>query len=270
MELPDGLATKRAGAKASNGPQAIDLAPGHTEKPRGMTSLLSSFARAFAQLGDRRILWLLLKSLLVTLVLFVLVGVGLYLGLMWLVDAGLGAWLDDLPPDFAEVIATIGTILAVVLGGWLLFRLTALAAIQFFADDVVEVVEAKYYPEALESARRIGFAESMWISFKGAVRTILINILILPLALILLVTGFGTVLLFAVVNAWLLGRDLRDMAWQRHRHNRDDEPPIGRGTRFAMGLIIAGMLAIPGLNFLAPIIGAAAATHLVQGRMRDA
>lgn len=240
-----------------------------------MLSLPASLARAFAQLADPRILWLLLKSLLVTLALFVALGAALYFGLMWLVDRGLGSVLDGLPPDFAEVVATIGTLLAVVLGGWLLFRVTALAAIQFFADDVVEVVEAKYYPQALESARRIGFAESMWISFKGAVRVVLVNIMILPLALVLLVTGFGTVILFAVVNAWLLGRELRDMAWQRHRHDRKAQPPIGRGTRFALGLVIAVMLTIPGLNFIAPILGAAAATHLVQGnlqqrRVRDA
>ena len=192
-----------------------------------MTSLPASLARAFAQLADPRILWLLIKSLLVTLLLFVLLGVGVYFGLMWLVDRGLGAGLsENLPPDFAEVLATIGTLAAIVFGGWLLFRVTALAAIQFFADDVVEVVEAKYYPEALENARRIGFAESMWLSFKGAVRVVFVNILILPLALVLLVTGVGTVVLFALVNAWLLGRELRDMAWLRHRHDRKEEPPI--------------------------------------------
>jgi CysZ protein len=235
-----------------------------------MLSLPASLARAFAQLADPRILWLLIKSLLVTLLLFVALGAALYFGLMWLVGSGLGSVLDGLPPQTAELVATIGTLLGVVLGGWLLFRVTALAAVQFFGDDVVEVVEAKYYPEALESARRIGFAESMWLSLKGALRVVFVNILILPLALILLVTGFGTVVLFALVNAWLLGRELRDMAWQRHRRDRSEEPPIGRGTRFALGLIIAGMLTVPGLNFIAPIIGAAAATHLVQGRLRDA
>ena len=137
-----------------------------------MLSLPASLARAFAQLADPRILWLLIKSLLVTLLLFVALGAVLYFGLMWLVDRRLGSMLDGLPPQTAELVATIGTLLGVVLGGWLLFRVTALAAVQFFADDVVEVVEAKYYPEALESARRIGFGESMWLSLKGALRVV--------------------------------------------------------------------------------------------------
>lgn len=236
-----------------------------------MTSLPASLARAFAQLADRRILWLLLKSLLVTFALFVALGAALYFALEWLVDRGLGSLLDSgLPPQFAEIVAALGTLFAIVLGGWLLFRVTALAAIQFFADDVVEVVEARYYPQALESARRIGFGESMWISFKAAVRVVFYNLLILPLALVLMVTGIGTVVLFTLVNAWLLGRELRDMAWLRHRQDRKEKAPIGMGTRFALGLVIAVMLFVPGLNFLAPIIGAAAATHLVQGRMRDA
>ena len=258
-------------AKSGDGLRAIDLHRRVPEKLGRMTSLPASFARAFAQLGDRRVLWLLLKSLIVTMVLFVAVGAALYLGLAWLIDRGLGTIVDEnLPPNFAEIASALGTILAVFFGGWLLFRVTALAAIQFFADDVVEVVEAQYYPQALESARRIGFGESMWISLKSAVRVVFYNLLILPLALVLLVTGVGTVVLFAVLNAWLLGRELRDMAWLRHRHDRDAKPPLGMGTRFALGGIIAVMLLIPGLNFIAPIIGAAAATHLVQGRLRDA
>ncbi|GAB5348679.1 EI24 domain-containing protein [Alteriqipengyuania sp. 357] len=236
-----------------------------------MTSLPASFARAFAQLADRRVLWLLLKSLIVTIVLFVAAGAALYVGLAWLIDRGLGSLLDEnLPPNLAAVASAIGTVAAVVFGGWLLFRVTALAAIQFFADDVVEVVESQYYPEALASARRIGFGESMWIGLKGALRVVFYNLLILPLALVLLVTGVGTVVLFAVLNAWLLGRELRDMAWLRHRHDSDAKPPLGIGTRSALGGIVALMLLIPGLNFIAPIIGAAAATHLVQGRLRDA
>lgn len=269
--LVGGLAMKRAKAKPVIALRRLTWGHRQRKKARPMTSLPASLARAFAQLADPRVLWLLIKSLLVTVLLFAALGVAVYFGLTWLLDRGLGALVDaNLPPDVASALATIGTLLTVVLGGWLLFRVTALAAIQFFADDVVEAVEARYYPEALESARRIGFAESMWISLKGAIRVILVNLLILPLALVLLVTGFGTVVLFALVNAWLLGRELRDMAWLRHRKDSDEEPPIGRGTRFALGLIIAGMLTVPGLNFIAPIIGAAAATHLVQGRKRDA
>ena len=70
-----------------------------------MLSLPASLARAFAQLADPRILWLLIKSLLVTLLLFVALGAVLYLGLMWLVDRGLGSVLDGLPPQTAELVA---------------------------------------------------------------------------------------------------------------------------------------------------------------------
>ena len=45
--------------------------------------------------------------------------------------------------------------------------------------------------------------------------------------------------------------------------------PIATSIWLILGLVIAGMLFIPGLNFIAPIIGAAAATHLVQGRLRE-
>ena len=44
---------------------------GQRKSRASMLSLPASLARAFAQLADPRILWLLIKSLLVTLLLFV-------------------------------------------------------------------------------------------------------------------------------------------------------------------------------------------------------
>ena len=85
-------------------------------------------------------------------------------------------------------------------------------------------------------------------------------------ALLLLATGIGTALLFWAVNAWLLGRELMDMAWLRHRPSRDAAPPLGGLTRLALGGIVAAMLLVPFVNLLAPVLGAAAATHLVHSR----
>ena len=76
----------------------------------------------------------------------------------------------------------------------------------------------------------------------------------------------GTALLFWAVNAWLLGRELMDMVWLRHQPSAATAPPLGALTRLALGGIVAGMLLIPFANLLAPVIGAAAATHLVHGR----
>ena len=142
--------------------------------------------------------------------------------------------------------------------------------LQFFADDVVLAVEARHYPQAAATARKLPFAEDARNALGGLTRAVLVNLLALPFALLLLVTGIGTALLFWAVNAWLLGRELQDMAWLRHRPSlptaTDADPPLPGLTRFALGGIVAGLLPAPFVNLLAPVLGAAAATHLVHSR----
>ena len=93
----------------------------------------------------------------------------------------------------------------------------------------------------------------------------------LPFALVLLVTGIGTPLLFWFVNALLLGRELTEMVALRHSaHGKTDATAVGGLTRFCLGGVVAALLAIPFVNLLAPVIGAASATHLFHGRPRHA
>ena len=49
---------------------------------------------------------------------------------------------------------------------------------------------------------------------------------------------------------------------------RRDWLSFGGGERFVMGGIVAALFAVPGVNFLAPFLGAAMATHLVHGKAR--
>ncbi len=221
-----------------------------------MVSFPASFARAARQLADPAILRVLVKSMVATLGVFAALGVALYAVLhLLLTEAG---WA---PVNGAMVVLTVA---ATILLGWLLFRIVALAVIQFFAEDIIRAVEARYYPGAAHTARTITFRESLKDGARAGLRALGVNLLILPVALALLFTGIGTVALFWAVNAWLLGRDLQELAWARHRHDRTEPAPIGGGTRFLLGGAIAALFTVPFLNLLAPVIGAAAATHLVQ------
>ncbi|MFA9200850.1 MAG: EI24 domain-containing protein [Cypionkella sp.] len=225
-----------------------------------MTSVPSAFARALGQLGDRRVLAVLGKSMALTLAMFAVVG-GIAMALL----PGLAARWTGLEGELFVVVTGI----ALVIAAWLLFRVVALAVLQFFADEVVRAVETRHYPAAAAAARDVPLAEELRLSFGGAMRAVLVNLLALPVALILLVTGIGTALLFWAVNAWLLGRELTDMVWLRHRPSPASSgegaaPPLGALTRFALGGIVAAMLLVPFVNLLAPVLGAAAATHLVH------
>lgn len=223
-----------------------------------MMSLPTALARATGQLTDPAILRVLVKSVLVTLVAFAALGVAAW--------AALDQSITQFSMDYSEEIAALIAAVLVIIGGWLLFRIVALAVVQFFADEIVMAVERRHYPGAHAIARDLTFQESLREGLKGLGRALAANLLALPVALMLLITGIGTVLLFWVVNAWLLGRELQDIAWLRHRAHPDENQPLSKLTRFLLGGAIAALFAVPFLNLLAPVIGTAAATHLVHNR----
>ena len=220
-----------------------------------MVSLPRALSLALGQLGDRAILRVLGKSLVVTLAIFIAAAVALNAAL----PALLSDWLD-LGGDVYLVL----TALVFIIGAWLLFRIVALAVLQFFADEIVHAVEAKHYPAHAASARTVPFAEELSNSLRATGRVIFFNLLAAPIAIALLFTAIGPAIVFWFVNALLLGRELQDMVWLRHRQDKDEVQPVGGLTRFALGGVVAGLLAIPFINLLAPIIGAASATHLVH------
>jgi len=156
-------------------------------------------------------------------------------------------------------------VLGLPVSAWLWFRFVARAVIQFFADEVVRAVETRHYAKAA-AAPEAAFRDELAGSARGLARALAVNALVLPFALVLLVTGVGTALLFWAANAWLLGRELTEMVWLRHCGPGRAALPVGKGARFALGGIVAAMLAVPFLNLIAPVLGAAAATHLVHGR----
>lgn len=211
-----------------------------------------ALALSFTALADRRVLAVLGKSALVTVAIVAVLGAGAW----WAVER---TFLSTYyVKGLSEVVAT----LAAMVGAWLLFRLVAMAVVQFFADEVVTAVERAHYPEAASRARPLGLHREVKVALRGLLRSLGWNLAALPVALLLLVTGVGTVLLFGFVNAVLLGRELTDMVRLRHAN----EPAVPPFSRFLLGAATVALLSVPFVNLLAPVLGAAAATHLVHRR----
>ena len=228
-----------------------------------MMSLPRALALSFSQLGDPAIVKVLVKSLLVTLAIFALLGALLLTGLYQALLAYDIGW--------SAQIGAIGAVILTLIAGWLLFRIVALFVLQFFAEDVVRAVEARHYLQAGSAARSLPFGQELANGLRSTLRALVANLVVLPFALVLLVTGIGTALLFWAVNGWLLGRELQDMVWLRHRKGTHEIAPVGQGDRFLLGGAVAGLLMVPIINLLAPILGAACATHLVhRGRISNA
>lgn len=220
-----------------------------------MTELPRAFALAFAQLADTSILRVLIKVVGITVAILA----ALYALLITLLPSVLAQWFGT-----ADRYWLVVTGIAGVIAAWLAFRLVALAVMQFFADEVVRAVEARHYPHAAAQARDVPWREELRHAVRGGLRALLANALAAPFALALLFTAIGPAIVFGAVNAWLLGRELQDMVWLRHPARGSGVRPVAPLTRFALGGVVAGLLLVPFAGFVAPVVGAAAATHLVH------
>lgn len=219
--------------------------------------MLTALVLSLAQLGDPPILRVLAKSLALTLALLLSLGAAL-----WFAVRGLALWLG-VGAGVSGLVGLFGLLAGVALG-WLLFRAIAVAVVGLFADTVVEAVEARHYPAALTTARPVPFGRSLAIGAGSATRALLVNLAAAPVYALLLVTGVGTAIGFFIVNAALLGRDLFDMVAARHV-TPAALPALRRETRasrWALGGVGTALLLVPFVNLLAPVLGAAMATHL--------
>lgn len=226
--------------------------------------MFSALPLALGQLGDRAILRLLVKSMLLTIALFALLAAASGWLLTGTNPCGIG------PLDFScEIRAGAGTLAAflfVLAGFWFLFPAVAVTVIGIFADEAVDAVETRHYPDA--RGRDLPFGRSLAMGIRSGARVLGWNLLALPLYLILLVTGVGPFLLFMAVNAFALGRDLGEMVAARHVRGEalDRWLAASRLDRAVLGLGATLLFMIPFFNLLAPVLGAAMATHMFHRR----
>lgn len=230
-----------------------------------MSAVPAALLKALGQLGDRAVLAVLVKSVAVTLAVFALAGWGLYEGLAVVLREERIAAL--LPEGFAPAAQALAALVIGLAAFWFLFRVVALAVLQFFADEVVAAVEARHYPALAGQARPLPLAREVSVAVRGLLRVVGYNLLALPVAAVLTVTAIGPAVVFLAVNSVLLGRECTDMAWLRHCAGDERGNPVGAGERFLLGAAVAGLMLVPLANLLAPVVGAAAGTHLVLRRL---
>lgn len=226
-----------------------------------MLSLLAqTIPLALRQLTDRQTVAVLWRVLLLTLVIFIMLGGGLW----WAVDR----WL--LQPQVGHhgdwyMMAGIALTIAILVLFWFLFRAVAMAAMGLFTDGIVESVEEDHFPAAAARAVPVSWQRGLGLGLKSAVRAVVWNLAASPLYLVLLFTGIGLPIALLVVNGALLGKDLEAMVAARH----PGVTPMPAARRWALGLTAAAAFLVPGLSLLAPVFGAALAVHMFH-RDRDA
>lgn len=227
--------------------------------------MLRAIALSLGQLDDPRVLHVLGLSLAATLVAFIVIGWRLWALLQGFDPcAVVSSYSCAIGEGGGAAVALIVTVASL----WLLFPAVAIGVIGLFSDQIVAAVEARHYPAKAATARHVGMGESIMLALGSASRLLLWNLAALPFYILLLFTAIGPFLLFLPINALVLGRDLGEMVMARHVEPaaRAEWLAATRGRRAAIGLVATGLFMVPLVNLLAPVLGAAIATHRLIGK----
>lgn len=213
--------------------------------------MLAALLLAFGQIDDpafrRPLLWGVLGALLAV----ALLAWGAIEAAAW--AAGGEGWLS-------WAAQAGGGAAALVLAWWLFLPVAATIASQL-VEPVAAAVERRHYPR-LPRPQGASVAAQVAFGLRFGLRLLLIQLLLLPL-LFVPVVGFAVALL---VSAHALGSGMV----QQTALLRMDAAGARRAWRarrlqgWLLGLALALMALVPFLNLLVPVIGTAAAVHLLQ------
>ncbi|ACK49132.1 protein of unknown function DUF540 [Methylocella silvestris BL2] len=193
----------------------------------------------------RGVLW---KTLGLTLALLALV----WIGLEKLIIAGLALPSMAAYPWVATALSFVGGVGLFIGLAFLVTPVSFLVA-GFFFDDLAEHVEAGLDPKDIGRPMPVGLATRVAVEFAAV--ALAVNLVAL---LLLFAPGVNLVAFFGA-NAYLLGRGYFELAALRYL------PPAevarlrkaNAAQLFGAGLVMAAMLAVPVLNLLTPLFGAA-------------
>ena len=205
----------------------------------------------------RNVVW---KSLGLTILLFF----GMWVGLEMLVSTYLFPILAGWPWVTTAILWLLGA--GVVVGaGFLLAPTTAVFA-GLFLDEIAEHVEDTHYPHQPQG-KPLNVTSSVWLTIKFTTLVILTNLVAL-----LLVIFFGMgILIFFLVNGYLLGREYFQFAAMRYRSEAEANQlrQKHRFEIFMAGLVIAAVISIPILNLFTPVFAASMMVHIHKSLSAD-
>jgi CysZ protein len=214
--------------------------------------MFASARRAFQFVFDPAFRGVLLKSVLLTLLLFAALFAGVEFAIAHLPTLG-WHWVNVVAEWLAPVLFVL---LLVVLGA----PVAALVG-TFFLDEIAQAVEAKYYPSAQGHA--VPFFRGLWTGLRLTFWILLFSLLLLPFHIFLPVVGTAFAL---IVDGWFLGREYFELAGLRHLGVRATDESRRRhgGKIFAGGLLISLLAAIPVVNLISPLFASAFMAHEFQ------
>lgn len=215
-------------------------------------SFTEALSLAFGEMADKHFRAIVVRALL--LALAVLGGFGAlsvwgasHSGEVWGIDTG---WIAGI----ATFIVFLGLVFV------LLMPLAAFI-MGLFLESVAEAVEARHYPQD-PPGKEAGFWASLGVSFRFMAKLIVLN----AAALITYLVPGLNIIVFFLLNGYLAGREFFEMTALRHYPPRTVRALRKRYRLKVLltGSIIAALLAVPVVNFVAPLFGVALMVHVFK------
>ena len=152
---------------------------------------------------------------------------------------------------------------------FLMFPAVMVIVVGLFLDQVAEVVEQRHYPE-LGEPRQQPMLETLSSTVKFAAIIVLLNVLVLPIYLILLIIPGANLLLYYLLNGYLIGREFFELAAFRRMEPGEAHRlrKTYRGKVMMAGVMLTFLMTIPVVDLLAPVLGAAFMVHVTQDLTR--
>jgi|TARA_R110002072_G_scaffold9326_21_gene45553 uncharacterized protein involved in cysteine biosynthesis len=228
--------------------------------------MIAHLMKAIGQFSDpatRRVFW---KAVLGSLLADIALAVLLFYLLRWgagLLDAWVGAtgWAQSLLDLFLGGASFLLIMLLMVLA----FPAAVSIILPMLLDEVCQRVEARHYP-GLAPVREQKLVEAGLDGLRLAAVTLAVNLIFLPFYLLFLFIPPLNLLLFYLVNGYLLGREYFELVAVRRLSSRAAgalRKQIDRRVFFT-GAMVAFFLTIPFVNLVTPIVAAAMMVHLFQ------
>jgi CysZ protein len=215
--------------------------------------MFTSARRALQMIFEPALFGVVLKSLLLSFVIFATLFVGAEYGARHLPELQ-WHWLN-------VMLELLAPVLVIVLAFFLGAPVAAIFA-SLYLDRIAKIVEAKYYKGDAPAPGAPLFA-SIMLALRLLAWILVFGLALLPVDVALPIIGSLAAL---VVNGWLLGREYFELAALRHL-SRDQVDAMrkrhGAGILGA-GLVIAVLAEIPIVNFVAPLYGAAFMVHVFK------
>lgn len=198
-------------------------------------------------------------SIAITAISFIVLFAGAYWGIAQIPEAGWTlfgwnwAWVDN-------VVEALAGLLLIILFIFLLIPVSAIT-LGFFVEVIANKVEDRWYG-GRGQLREPSIGEILGVLVRFFFWVIVLNLLVLPLYFIPLVN----VVVYVVLNGFLVGREFFEMVALRH------VPPLevarlrreNKFTIFTAGAVTTLALSIPVVNFVAPVFGAALMVHVYK------